>query len=352
MTLSNYGWLNGITALAIFAFGCGFGIYLVFKSMKVEAKLLTYLGAAFFCLGWGYSNIVFDFLNVIFSNKNMNPTSYLIVNAIASFTLIIGLVFFFYIGLKLITPEKWKYLFIPLLIWAVSGEFFIIFYHESSISFEYPAIIGEDIIYNEIITSSPFFIISLLGILLSFMVNVVGFLYKSIKSKGILRKKYAILSIGFFFYLFFGALEIYSIIELAKYLFRIGVITGLFLFYLGLREESEKIKREKTLKDVEVAESIFRLTKRPDHLTEEEIIVAIEKRICLVCKGKLERKIYICPDCGTFYCIKCSDALNELENICWVCETPFDESKPVRLTEKKEYDIFIEGKEQAEPKKK
>jgi len=72
----------------------------------------------------------------------------------------------------------------------------------------------------------------------------------------------------------------------------------------------------------------------------------------LVCKEKLKRQIYICPECGTFYCSKCSDALNELENMCWVCETPFDDSKPVRLIEKKEDDIIVEGKEQAEPKKK
>ncbi|MFX1393831.1 MAG: hypothetical protein ACFFAH_09680 [Promethearchaeota archaeon] len=352
MTLSILGWLNGITAFAIFAFGCVFGIYIVIKSIKVKAKLLTYLGAAFFCSGWAYSNIVFDFLTILFTNKNMTFTSYLIVNTIASFTLIIGFVFYFYIGLKLITPEKWKHLFVPLVIWAVIGEFFIIFYHTSSINFIYPRNMGEDLIYNEVNPTSPLSIISLLGILLLFTVNVVGFLYKSIKSMGILRKKYAILSIGFFFYLFFGAFEIFSIIAFAKYLFRIGLITGLFLFYLGLREEPEKIKKEKPEKDVEVAESIFILTKRPDHLTEEEIFVAIEKRICLVCKGKLERKMYICPDCGTFYCNKCSDTLSNLENMCWVCETPFDESKPVRLTEKKEEEKFIEGKEQAETKKK
>jgi len=352
MTLSNLGWLNGITAFAILIFGCGFGVILIVKSIKVKAKLLRDLGIAFFCSGWGYSNIVFDFLTILITNKNMNFTSYQIVNAISSLTLIIGFVFYYYIGLRLITPGKWKSFFIPIVIWAVIGGFFTIFFSTGSIIFVYPISMGEDLIYNDIIPTSPLSIISLIGIILVFAVNVLGFLYKSLNSKGILRKKYAILSIGFFFYLFFGALEIYSLIGFAKYLFRIGVITGLFLFYLGLREEPEKNKKDKLEMEVEVAESIFRLTKRPEHLTEEEIVVAIEKRICLVCKQKLKRQIYICPECGTFYCSKCSEALNELENMCWVCETPFDESKPVKLIEKKEDSISVKGIEQFDPKNK
>ena len=32
---------------------------------------------------------------------------------------------------------------------------------------------------------------------------------------------------------------------------------------------------------------------------------------------------------NTFYCNNCSESLAELENMCWVCNTPFDKSKPV-----------------------
>ena len=223
---------------------------------------------------------------------------------------------------------------------------YIIFYHRSSIFIIYPRKLGEDLIYNELNPLSPFGFIALLAISLLFVLNVVGFLYKSIVSEGIVRKKYAVLSLGFFCYLFFGTFEVFLITSFAKYLIRVGVIMGLFLFYLGLREAPEKVKKVKPEKDIKVAESIFRLTKKPEQLTEEEVSVAIEKRICLVCKGKLERKMYICPDCGTFYCEKCSNALSDLENMCWVCNTLFDESKPSKLFEKKEKedDIFIEEK--------
>jgi len=46
--------------------------------------------------------------------------------------------------------------------------------------------------------------------------------------------------------------------------------------------------------------------------------------------------MYICPDCDTFYCKKCSKTLVNLENACWVCNHPFDESKPVKPFEKED----------------
>ena len=344
MALSYFGWLNGIMAFGIFAFGCGFGIYIIINSRRINANLLTYLGVAIFCSGWAYTNVAFDFLSVLLTSRNLIFNSYLIVNIFAWSALPIAFVLYFYIGSKLITSEKWKYFFIPFFIIGAFGEIFIIFDHLGSFNIVYPPKIGEDLIYNEIYPFSPVFFLTIIAVALLLIFNVAGFLYKSIKLEGIVRKKYASLSLGFFLYLFFGSFEVFPLIYFAKFLFRIGVITGLFLFYLGLREEPEKSEKVKPEKDIKVAESIFRITKRPEHLTEEEVSVAIEKRICLVCKGKLERKMYICPNCGTFYCEKCSDALSDLENMCWVCDTPFDVSKPVKKMEEKEEEITFEKK--------
>ena len=98
--------------------------------------------------------------------------------------------------------------------------------------------------------------------------------------------------------------------------------------------------------------SVLQTFAKPETLTEEEVSVAKEKKICLVCKGKLARNMYICPECDTFYCSKCTDALTNLENACWVCETPFDESKPVRLPEKKEEEVIVEDVDLKKSKKK
>ncbi len=77
-----------------------------------------------------------------------------------------------------------------------------------------------------------------------------------------------------------------------------------------------------------VAYSSFVLYTRPNRITEEEVTFHFEKKICLVCKKKILKFTYICPECEIFYCMNCGQALANLENVCWVCNTPIDESKP------------------------
>lgn len=84
-------------------------------------------------------------------------------------------------------------------------------------------------------------------------------------------------------------------------------------------------------------------------MTEEEVSISKERKVCLVCKGGVSRyDIYICPECDSLYHQKCAKTLEGLENACWACETAFNESKPVRLTkEEEEKGIELE----AEPNK-
>ena len=86
----------------------------------------------------------------------------------------------------------------------------------------------------------------------------------------------------------------------------------------------------------------FRLTKKPAQITEEEVTFHREKKICLVCKGKALKFSYICPNCEALYCENCARALSSLENACWVCNSPFDESKPVKAFEKEVETVKID----------
>ncbi len=88
--------------------------------------------------------------------------------------------------------------------------------------------------------------------------------------------------------------------------------------------EDEIVKKEE-LKD------FVKIFTKPPKITAEEVQYHREKRICLVCKNKISRLNYICPECLALYCLKCSDALSNLENSCWVCETPFDETRPIQV---------------------
>lgn len=183
-----------------------------------------------------------------------------------------------------------------------------------------------------------------------------GVAIASLHSEGIIKKKYFLLSLGWFLFTISTIFESSFNLVIIVLFARIGISVSLMILYLGLREEPEKRKEAKTKKDVIIEESLFRISKRPDVITEEEVSVSKERKICLVCKGKLARyNIYICPDCDTFYCEKCAQALETMENACWVCNTPFDKSKPSKPFKKEEEEgvVTIEENDQkaVKPKK-
>ena len=58
--------------------------------------------------------------------------------------------------------------------------------------------------------------------------------------------------------------------------------------------------------------------------TESEVVVAGAKFICVVHKGPIEGRIYLCPHCHTLYCVKCAGVLKDKGEKCWSCEKDFD----------------------------
>jgi hypothetical protein len=53
------------------------------------------------------------------------------------------------------------------------------------------------------------------------------------------------------------------------------------------------------------------------------------KNICLVHKGNIEKKIFICPNCLVKYCKNCFDSVISKENKCWACEYIFSGKEEV-----------------------
>ncbi|MFX0098364.1 MAG: hypothetical protein ACFFCS_02210 [Candidatus Hodarchaeota archaeon] len=104
------------------------------------------------------------------------------------------------------------------------------------------------------------------------------------------------------------------------------VITG-FATYGMIRNIRAKQQNPSGVTDQEILK-IF--TRRPG-ITEEEVTYYREQKICLVCKGKVSRIMYLCPECDALYCFKCSTTLSNLENACWSCNTPFDPEKGQNL---------------------
>ena len=204
----------------------------------------------------------------------------------------------------------------------------------------YPEEPGEELVESHVIIGSPASILILFMAGLSISFCVVGTFLKGIRTKGVIRKKFLFLSLAWFLIHFFVLLDGFSKPGISVY-YKFGIFTSFFFFYLGLREEPKEIQIIPPKKEVKVKEGLFRLIERPDYISEEEISFHKEKKICLVCKGTLSRLMYTCPNCDAMYCINCSEALSNLENACWVCETPFDESKPTKSIYKEKERIKI-----------
>ncbi|MFX0025893.1 MAG: hypothetical protein ACFE8M_05715 [Candidatus Hermodarchaeota archaeon] len=136
------------------------------------------------------------------------------------------------------------------------------------------------------------------------------------------------------FYIFMD-LSVYNIL----YTLALIIIIIPFLYFTIYN-----IKTENLITVNEEPQTSLRIFSKPQRITEEEVTFFREQRICLVCKNKVSRINYICPKCSALYCLKCSEELSNLENMCWVCNEPLDESKPTKPFKeelKKEYKKIV-----------
>jgi len=110
------------------------------------------------------------------------------------------------------------------------------------------------------------------------------------------------------------------------------LISALTLSLVIIYIITQLVNRTRSPESILVEESpelqdFLKIFTKPQTITKEEVKFSIEKKICLVCKSRVSRLNYVCPDCEVLYCVRCSNALSNLENACWVCETPFDKVK-------------------------
>jgi hypothetical protein len=311
------------------------------------------MGLGVFFSGFLWIQNCCDFLTILLTGKNIDITTYRILNIISLMWFPPAVLLAIYIGAELMIPDKKRYI---VAIYGVLGVVFelFLFFDPSSFIFVYPEKSGENLVDDILVFYSPAGVISIILTLSLIIFCGFGILIKAFQLEGILKKKYLFFSIGFIIWSTFGMLDALIALGIALVFIRISLIISIWFWYLGLREESEKKEKIRPKKEVEVEGDLFRISKKPDHITEEEVSISKEKKICLVCKGKVSRVNYICPSCDALYCINCSEALSNLENACWVCNEPFDESKPVKPFKKEEdieeIELEISEKPQKKPK--
>ena len=327
--------MSGLSASGIVIFGWVFGLITCYKAKRTNANLLFYMGLCIICVGGCWLGNLVDFMIILLTGKNMD-NSYGLYGILSWIWIPPFMILAMYVFTSLLIPEKKWYILAIIGVLGIIFEILLFVDPSSFLTYNYPATSGEDLIDDNIAFNSPAGILYIVGALIVLIFGGFGFLIKGIQSADVIRKKFFLVSTATFIFTIFGTLDASIPAGIILIFVRIGVLCSLWFFYFGLREEPEKTEKIRPKKEVKVEGDLFRISKRPDQITEEEVSISKEKKICLVCKGKISGHNYVCPECETFYCDKCYNALTNLENACWACNTQLDESKPVKPFKREE----------------
>ncbi|MFX1448814.1 MAG: PHD finger domain-containing protein [Promethearchaeota archaeon] len=324
--LSVESWTIGIIRTILVIWGWIWGVILIYQGKKSHVKLLIYWGI--YTIGQSSAGLgtAVELITILITGHNMDGRLYILLTWVLPSAVP---VFFIIVTTELLAP-KFKWWFFS--IWFIGGifaELFLFLDPLGSDLLTLPDIPGEDLIIDTL--QGPVANAGLSTIMTFIFLGGFGLIYKGIQSQGIIRKKY--------FYIA-TAILLQNVLGLFNALLDISipaqVITGIFapfaplLSYFGLRKEPEK-RKKKVKEEVKIKDSFFRITERPDQITEEEVTYYREQKICLMCKGKVGGfNTYICTNCEALYHHDCARTLSELENACWVCNQPIDETKPTK----------------------
>ncbi|MFX1357071.1 MAG: hypothetical protein ACFFA8_07265 [Promethearchaeota archaeon] len=241
LELGLIGWLDGISAAGVLVINLIIGIFSFYKSRKLKAKLLTVTALTIFFIGLLWLGPTTDFIKILITGTNIEsvwfyPVTEPVIYPILSYMWAApGIFFGMYIGGELLMPRKKWYLLTIYLIITIIYEFFLFYNPLGSFEYNVPVPLGSDIIDTSSNFSYPtayFLIVFILSIILF---NGIGFLSKSFKATGILKKKFLALAFGFILFAVIVTLD--ALISPGVFLsvVRFGIIVSSILLYIGIR---------------------------------------------------------------------------------------------------------------------
>ncbi|TFF88225.1 MAG: hypothetical protein EU550_01685 [Promethearchaeota archaeon] len=233
--LSVLGWIDGLTATGVVLFGLIFGSFFLYKSKKSEINILTFLGIATIFAGLMYLGVFLDFLFVLITTQNMTNT-HGIVALLSYIWLAPAIIISIYIGTRLLNFEKKWYLLSIFVVLGIIFDFIIFLDPFSAFDFDPPMISGDALIDYNVNTFSAAGILMAIFLLSVTMILGVGFLIKSIRNTGVLRKKLLLISVGAFSFCIFGLIEGLTAPDIYIIIVRIGYLVSFWLLYFGLKE--------------------------------------------------------------------------------------------------------------------
>jgi len=232
MVLVFEGWLEGLTASLIVFSSAIFGLFSLYKSIKLKAKLLTIAGIVMIFVGFLWLGPTIDFFLKLITDENIEPRN---VYVLLSYTWVAPALFFsMYLGGELLIP-KYKWLLVGIFI-VLGGIFEYFLYFDTVNSFEYIDVqITDGLIDASFNRTHPTFIMVAIFLISALVFLGIGMAVKAKQATGTLRKKFSYLSIGFIIFVICGALD--SILPVGIFLGVVRVVMAFFalFMYLGLK---------------------------------------------------------------------------------------------------------------------
>jgi hypothetical protein len=185
-----------------------------------------------------YLGVFTDFLIVLATNFNLD-NSYGLVGILSYIWFAPVVILALYIGAELLIPKRKWYLMVVIIIICILFE--ILFFMDPMGTFNFvppPEVppTGELLIDYNVNMFTPAGIILALMLLLILVILGFGFLFKSLQSTGVLRKKYFFLSMGSICFCIFGLLEGLTEPGPMVIFVRIGYLISFWLMYYGLKD--------------------------------------------------------------------------------------------------------------------
>ncbi|MHA1884981.1 MAG: hypothetical protein ACW96S_08015 [Promethearchaeota archaeon] len=227
------GFLDGGTATLIVLSSVIFGLFSLYKSIKLKAKLLTIAGLTMIFVGFLWLGPTVDFFSILIGPGNIDPTIYVLLSYL---WVAPALLFAIYLGGELMMPKRKWILFVIYAILGVAFEYFLWF--DTNNSFDQPitaAIPGETIIDASFNTAHPTFLLVAVFLVSALVLLGIGFAIKAKQCTGMLRKKFIYLSVGFIIFVLSGAFD--AIIPVVLIIGIVRVVMAFFalFMYLGLK---------------------------------------------------------------------------------------------------------------------
>ncbi len=227
--------LNGGSALGVVISNVLIGIYILYKGLKLKAKLLKYAGIMIILIGMLWLGPATDFLTILTSTENLDPP---IIYAFLSYIWVAPAIFIaMLIGTELITPNRKNIILVVVAVLGVIFAIGLIFFPYNNQTFEYdlPASPGENIIDTSF--NLTFFSSWALAAILLFVIvfNGIGSAIKAKESTGVLRKKFTYLALGFIIFPIAALFDTLVPPGPLLPIVRITVVITAILLYLGLK---------------------------------------------------------------------------------------------------------------------